>query len=133
MRGARVLIIDDVEGEILDLVRVLWRMGVPALYINPTELGDGTFHRPVSGIRLAFFDMDILGAGADPKSKVAALANCVRTVIDKNNGPYIAVAWTNHPELVKEFDDYIFPVAEIARPSAFVIIGKQESKDLRKL
>lgn len=130
LRGARVLIIDDVEEEILELARVLWGMGIPPLYVDPAHLEDGNLPKPVSGIRLAFLDMDILGAGTDPKSKIAALANCVRTVIDKNNGPYVAVAWTNHPELVKEFDDYIFPLVEIAKPSAFVTIGKQESKDL---
>ena len=65
--------------------------------------------QPLSGIRLAFLDMDIIGAGVDPKSKVAALANCMRRVIDRNNGPYVAIAWTKHPELVEELDALHLP------------------------
>jgi hypothetical protein len=127
------LIVDDAEDEVLDLVRVLWRIGVAPLYVDPATLESGALTEPLSGVRLAFLDMDIVGAGVDPKSKVAALANCLRRVIHRNNGPYVAVAWTKHPELVEELDNYIFPMAEIARPSVFVMIGKDECKDIGTL
>lgn len=130
---ARVIILDDVEAEVLDLVRVLWKIGVAPLYIDPAVLGSGTPSQPLSGVRLAFLDMDIVGAGADPKSKVAALANCLRRVIHKDNGPYVAVAWTKHPELVSELDNYIFPITDIARPSVFVTITKEDCKDIDTL
>lgn len=130
---ARVLIVDDVEDEVLDLVRALWKIGVAPLYVDPATLESGALTQPLFGVRLAFLDMDIVGAGVDPKSKVAALANCLRRVIHPNNGPYVAVAWTKHPELVEELDSYIFPMAEIARPSAFVTLGKDECKDIATL
>ncbi|MGO9131613.1 MAG: hypothetical protein ACLQIS_18010 [Bryobacteraceae bacterium] len=133
MNGVRVLIIDDVESEILDLVRGLWRIGAAPLYIDPAVLEHEDNYKPLSGIRLAFLDMDIVGAGADAKSKVAALANCIRRVISKDNGPYVAVAFTKHRELVGDLDDYIFPNTEIARPYAFVTIGKEECKDVPAL
>jgi hypothetical protein len=133
LNSAKVLIVDDAEDEVLDLVRVLWKIGVAPLYVDPATLEKGALAQPLSGIRLAFLDMDIVGAGVDPKSKVAALANCLRRVIHKNNGPYIAVAWTKHPELVEELDSYIFPIADIARPSAFVTMAKEECKDVGTL
>lgn len=133
LNSARVLILDDVEAEVLDLVRVLWKIGVAPLYVDPAGVESGVPSQPMSGIRLAFLDMDIVGAGADPKSKIAALANCLRRVIHKNNGPYVAVAWTKHPELVGDLDSYIFPLTDIARPSVFVTIGKEECKDIDTL
>src|SRR5207302_10127825 len=51
----------------------------------------------------------------------------------KDNGPYVAVAFTKHPELVADLDDYIFPNPEIARPYAFVTIGKEECRDVPAL
>jgi hypothetical protein len=128
-----VLIVDDVEDEVLDLVRALWKIGVAPLYVDPATLESGVLTEPLSGVRLAFLDMDIVGAGADSKSKIAALANCLRRVIHKNNGPYVAVAWTKHPELVNELDGYIFTKPEIARPSTFVTIGKGDCKDIATL
>ncbi|QOY88026.1 hypothetical protein [Paludibaculum fermentans] len=128
-----MLILDDVEAEVLDLVRVLWKIGVAPLYVDPASLESGVPREPLSGIRLAFLDMDIVGAGADPKSKVAALANCIRRVIHKDNGPYVAVAWTKHPELVDDLDSYIFPMADVARPSVFLRIDKEECKDIGTL
>lgn len=133
LNGVRVVIIDDVESEILDLVRGLWRIGAAPLYIDPAALESEATYKPLSGIRFAFLDMDIVGAGANAKSKVAALANCIRRVISKDNGPYVAVAFTKHPELVADLDNYIFPNAEIARPYAFVTIGKEECKDIPAL
>lgn len=133
LSSARVLILDDVEAEVLDLVRALWNIGVAPVYVNPAALESGGPSQPMSGVHLAFLDMDIVGAGADPKSKIAALANCLRRVIHKNNGPYVAIAWTKHPELVGEFDSYIFPMADIARPSVFMMIGKEECKDINTL
>jgi hypothetical protein len=133
LNGVRVVIIDDVEAEILDLVRGLWRIGAAPLYIDPATLEREDTYKPLSGVRLAFLDMDIVGAGADAKSKVAALANCIRRVISKDNGPYVAVAFTKHPELVEDLDSYIFPNAEIARPYAFVTIGKEECQDIAAL
>jgi hypothetical protein len=127
---ARVIIVDDVEAEVLDLVRALWKIGVSPLYIDPTTLKAGDAPQSLSGVRLAFLDMDIVGAGADPASKVAALANCLRRVIVSNNGPYIAIAWTKHPELVDELDAYIFPKPDIPRPSAFITIAKEDCKDI---
>jgi hypothetical protein len=133
LNGVRVVIIDDVESEILDLVRGLWRIGAAPLYIDPATLEREDACKPLSGIRVAFLDMDIVGAGADAKSKVAALANCIRRVISKDNGPYVAVAFTKHPELVEDLDSYVFRNAEIARPYAFVTIGKEECQDISAL
>jgi hypothetical protein len=133
LNGVRVVIIDDVEDEILGLVRGLWRIGAAPLYIDPATLEHEGTYKPLSGVRLAFLDMDIVGAGADAKSKVAALANCIRRVISKDNGPYVAVAFTKHPELVGDLDNYIFSNAEIARPYAFVTIGKEECTDIPAL
>lgn len=87
---------------------------------------------------MAFLDMDIVGGGTDSKSKISALANCLRLLIDTRNGPYLAVAWTKYPDLVQGLDDYIFPLKEIARPAAFVQVTKHEYQsggnfDLAKL
>jgi len=130
LNAARVLIVDDKESEVLDLVRALWKVGVAPLYVDPTTINEGDASWPLSGIRLAFLDMDIVGAGADSTSKVAALANCLRSLIHKDNGPYVAIAWTNHPELVNDFDAYIFSIHEIPRPSALIMIAKEDCSDI---
>jgi hypothetical protein len=129
LTGCRVLIVDDDEDEVLDLVRALWKKRIPALYLNPSDLD--SIERPfgkLTGIRLAFLDMDIIGGGVDSKSKVSALANFLRNVVDVSNGPYVAVAWTKHTWLVQEMDSYIFSVKDVAKPIALVTIAKDECR-----
>ena len=48
---ARVIIVDDVEAEVLDLVRALWRIGVSPLYIDPATLEEAGAPQALSGVR----------------------------------------------------------------------------------
>jgi hypothetical protein len=128
LTGTRVLIIDDDENEVLALVRALWGENIPPLYVNPLNMElDGI--RALSGVRLVFLDMDLVGGGADDTSKLSAAAHCLRTLIASDNGPFLVVAWTNQPWLVEKLDEYLFQFGEIARPAGWVKIAKADCQE----
>ncbi len=129
LTGTRVLVIDDDEDEILDLVRVLWGGNVSALYVNPGDLDGAVPPAPFRGVRLVFLDMDIVGGGADEKSKLSALGNCLRKVLDEKNGPYVMVAWTKQPWLVERLDEYLLGFPAIPRPVRIVTITKSDCQE----
>jgi hypothetical protein len=71
----------------------------------------------------------LVGGGADDKSKLSAAANCLRTLIDCNNGPFLVVAWTKQPWLVDKLDSYLFQFPEIARPAGWITITKADCQE----
>jgi hypothetical protein len=128
LTGGRVLIVDDEEDEVLDLVRALWGCKISPLYVNPLYM-DRNQIGGLSGVRLVFLDIDLVGGGADDRSKISAAANCLRTLIDPCNGPFLVVAWTKHLWLVDDLDKYLFRFPGIARPTGWVPIAKADCQE----
>jgi len=127
LTSGRVLIVDDDESEVLDLVRALWGLNISPLYVNPLHMGNDVV--ALSGVRLIFLDMDLVGGGADETSKLSAAANCLRTLIATNNGPFLVVAWTKQNWLVDMLDEYLFRFPEIAKPTGWVTIAKADCQE----
>jgi len=125
LRTTRVIVIDDEETDGLEIVRALWKERVASLYFKDAKDVPAEPDR-LFGVRLAFLDMNIVGGVAD-KSKVAALVNLLKRILSPQNGPFLAVAWTQHKELVPEFDTYLFQ-QEMPRPISIVTIAKADCK-----
>ena len=96
LRTSSVLILDDDDDDALKIQKALALRRIGAILVpgGPDEL------RPkcsLSGIRVAVLDIN-LGQGTDGPSRVRHTKSIVDPLIDRNNGPYVAVVWTSNSE-----------------------------------
>jgi len=102
LRTSRVLVIDDQRDEAQGVIDALAKDGIGAIYYSQ----DITRHpdQPLTGVRLATLDMNLENLpAAEPPAATAAILSVLGNLIAENNGPYLAIAWTKHSELVEEF------------------------------
>lgn len=97
-----MLVVDDQRDEAQGVIDALARDGIGAVYYSQ----DVRNHpgNPLTGIRLAALDMNLESLPTtDPVAATAATLSVLGSLVDENNGPYLAIAWTKHKELVDEF------------------------------
>ena len=109
LRTSRVLVIDDKFDEALPFIQAVAKHGIGALYfsgVNEDELPEEG--NKLTGIRLAALDMNL---GHDENAEIPAMLSTILSVlgrlIDEKNGPYLAIAWTNHSEVVSAFKERV--------------------------
>jgi hypothetical protein len=107
LQTSRVLVVDDDPKDAIALMEAFARVGVGAVFSNGDP--EGMPLQPnLTGIRLAALDLDLAGAFGQPEAGVIApTLKCVESLIAKNNGPYLALAWTDHPEITETFRELI--------------------------
>jgi hypothetical protein len=127
LKTVRVIVLDDDEGEAIELMRALWARRIPALYLS----GEENFEEAerLRGVRLAFLDMDLTPGSLETKTKIAALINALKRIISDKNGPFLAIAWTKHIDLIPEFEQLSVQYALRPLPIGVVGIAKDECKD----
>jgi hypothetical protein len=129
LRQTRVIIVDDDENDGMAIARDLWRLRVASLYFRGIE--DVPEEGRIKGVRLAILDMDLLGGGTDEMTKLSALVGTLDNILDPANGPYAVIAWTGHPELVSQFEEYIArDDVKVPRPVHVLAIEKHSVKDV---
>lgn len=128
IRGARVVVVDDDESEALPIIKALARKGVPSAFFDGRVRGLPTKKERLMGVRLAVLDMDVVGGGVPDATKVAALSKLVASILSPSNGPYVVLAWTKHPELREQFEEYLFQVGGFPRPVLTVTLEKAACK-----
>jgi len=128
LHGTRVIILDDEKDDALPLVQTLSKKGIAASYFDEKISSLPLKKDRLVGVRLAILDMDIVGGGTSPKQKAATVGKRIGRILSKHNGPYGVIAWTNHPDLVRLFEEYLFADAESPRPCFVVTLTKAECK-----
>ena len=98
LRSARVLVVDNEIAEAGGFMQALAKEGIGSVWYSG-EI-NGLPDRPLRGIRLAAIDLDLGGAGA---TDVGQTITTLERLVDSQNGPYLAIAWTKHKDLVEEF------------------------------
>ena len=96
LRTSSVLVLDDTDDDALKVQKSLALLGIGAILIP----GAPDEERPrcsLTGIRVAVLDIH-LGFGTDSSGQVRYTRNIVDSLIDKENGPYVAVIWTSNPD-----------------------------------
>lgn len=126
--GARVIIVDDKADEALPVIKAFARKGIPTTFFDGTIGELPPQSKPLSGVRLAILDMDLIEGGASEKAKAAALVTRLERILGPANGPYVALLWTNHPELREEFESYAFSSKKLPNPILTVLLTKAECK-----
>jgi len=127
LKSTRVIVIDDEEREALPIMKALAKKCIPCAYFhgaNIKELPEET--DKFTGIRLAILDMDLVGSGADDKSKVTTLVSLLEKLLSPDNGPYIVIAWTKHTELLELFEEYVFSNQAVPNPISIITLTKDQ-------
>jgi hypothetical protein len=126
LKITRVIILDDDEKEGLELAKALWRRRIPALYFTGEE--NLPQKERLTGVRLAFLDMDLVPGTQGNKSKMSSLVGALRRIVSADNGPYLVVAWTKHKELVPEFENLALEWGLAPMPIGVSSIAKEDCK-----
>jgi hypothetical protein len=126
LKITRVIIVDDDEKEGLELVKALWRRRIPARYFSGEE--DLAQPERLTGVRLAFLDMDLVPGTQGNKSKMSSLVGALRRIVSADNGPYLVMAWTKHKELVPEFESLALEWSLTPMPIGVTSIAKEDCK-----
>lgn len=129
LNGARVVVVDDEPDEALPILKAFSKVGVPAAFFDGRSGGLPRQGDRFAGVRLAVLDMDLVGGGADDKSKVAALVKVLSRILTPDNGPYGVLAWTKHPELIELFEKYLFAQDNLPNP---IFVARLEKAACKK-
>lgn len=103
--SGRVVVLDDTFDEIKGLLNSLSKQAIPYVYYDgrPETLPD----KPLEGIRFIFLDIELPETkGMDDKNKATALIGRLKKIISVNNGPYVIIYWTKHPEVIEFVNNY---------------------------
>jgi hypothetical protein len=92
---------------------------------------DVMFNEPVSGIRIAFFDINLndLNPQNNQPQIFSTLANAICTYISNDNEPFALVFWTSNKDLIEDFKAYVEQRKEVLNvPKPFLVthIDKDE-------
>jgi len=131
LTGTRVIIVDDDEEEALPILKAFSEKGIPVVFFNGNVRELPQKNDRLSGVRLAILDMDLFGGGATDKSKAAGLVKRLERILSPGNGPYGVLAWTNHPEMLNDFETYLFADQSIPNPIFTIMLQKAECKNKR--
>lgn len=134
LRSARVLIVDEDESEALPIMKALAKKGIPCAYFHGANLKELPEEKDkFLGIRLAVLDMDLVPGVGDEKSKISTLISCLERLLSPDNGPYIALIWTNNPGLKDLFEKNIFSNTNLPNPIDIIMLTKAECKNKGEL
>lgn len=99
-----IIVVDDEEGSLHQISKEFNKFGIGCR----TFLCDGFNlpEKPLHGVKIAFFDINYNTTG-DDKALFANLKNIIASFVSKDNGPYILVFWTTHPEQVNDFVSFV--------------------------
>ena len=95
LRTSSVLILDNSDADALRIQKSLSSRGIGAILV-PGAPGEPRPPAPLTGIRVAVLDI-YLGVSAGPEGEIRHTTRLVDALIDRDNGPYVAVVWTSNP------------------------------------
>ena len=128
LRTTRVLVLDDKIKEAALFMEALAKRGIGSIYFSGTdeEKLPPKCSR-LTGIRLAALDLD-LGVSGEARTVIGTLLSVVNKLIDKDNGPYLAIAWTSRDDTY--FEEFQKRRKELACPPIDIIkMGKADYTD----
>ena len=111
LRTTSVLILDDCDADAMKIAKALAQRRIGAILVP----GASDERRPscsLDGIRVAVLDIDLgVGTGTSMQDKIRHTARTVNGLIDRGNGPYVAVIWTTNTNDYTEFQNALKNIA----------------------
>lgn len=105
-KNGGIIIIDNQINDAAPLMQVLSKNGHSHTFFSGqvTEMPS----KPISGIRVLFLDMVLTGEEErDEKTIMSAVKSVLGRILSDDNGPFVCIAWTKKPNLVKDLKDYL--------------------------
>lgn len=134
LKSTRVIVVDDEERDALPIMKALAKKGIPCAYFHGANIKELPEEKDkFTGIRLAILDMDLVPGVGDKKSKISTLISCLERLLSPDNGPYIALIWTNNPGLKDLFEKNIFSNTNLPNPIDIIMLTKAECKNKGEL
>lgn len=116
LNTARAIVVDDNYAQVEGIMRALARLRIGSVYLSG-QVEDLASDK-LTGIRLAFVDMDLVGDGSmDEEEQAENVARFLSNVIDGENGLLAIFVWTRNMGTVEyfksRFREYLPGVAPI--------------------
>jgi len=127
-RNGKVVIIDNKREEVEQLEDLLTQNGASYIFYDYNKLRD-TDIKKCSGIRLMFLDIRLEEGTSDPKTLCTILASAIDKVVEKENGPYTIVLWTNEISLKEKVEEFLLERLssdETTAPSCVCALDKKD-------
>ena len=103
LRTTSVLVLDDCDADALKISKALAQRGIGAILV-PGASDERRPGCPLSGIRVAVLDINLGNETSTTMlGRIRHTAGVVNGLIDRTNGPYVAVVWTANKEEYTEF------------------------------
>ena len=128
LRTTRVLVVDDKLNEAQPFMEALAKRSIGSIYFSGKDVDKlPSEESKLTGIRLAALDLD-LGVGGVAQQVIGTLFNVLDRLLRKDNGPYLAIAWTSKDD--EYFVEFQNRQAELACPPIGIIkMAKQNYSD----
>lgn len=121
----KIILIDNREDHLNTLSEVFFNEKIGCLPI----LYESTYDKPLDGVRLAFFDINLLDLTTDTQI-IATIVNAIPKYISLENGPYALIFWTDRKTLIPQIKRYINERnIDVPRPIIIDCIDKDEFYD----
>lgn len=101
--GNKIILVDDTKEDLEVLSSALYKSGIPCIPF----LYDGFDfpESPLSGVRIAFFDIYLQPGQSSPDYN--KLADALQKYISKESTPFVLIFWSKHTEEKEKFFQYI--------------------------
>lgn len=114
----KIIMIDDKNEDLEGLSNVFIKNGIGCRIFQY----DPFYNEPLTGIRIAFMDINLNSANSD-QQRNSTLVDTIKRYISEENGLYVLVFWTNKIEWIENFTKYVNERedTELAKRSPFHI------------
>ena len=112
LKTTRVLVVDDELAEARPFMEALAKRSIGSIYFSGTDVDKlPSEDCKLTGIRLAALDLD-LGINGEAPAVIGALIEVLNRILQKENGPYLAIAWTSKDNTY--FEEFQRRISELA-------------------
>ncbi|WP_369049075.1 hypothetical protein [Tenacibaculum sp. UWU-22] len=98
----KIILVDNREDHLNTLSEVFFNENIGCLPI----IYESTYDKPLVGVRLAFFDINLLDLGSESQI-IATVVDAIPKYISTDNGPYALIFWTDKKTLIPKIKKYI--------------------------
>lgn len=127
----KVLIVDDKYEDVIPIQNILAENGVPYIFYDYSVFKD-TKVKQIEAVRMVFLDIRLEDGIQGAKNIATVLANVIEKLIQRENGPYAIVLWTNEIALKDEIQKYMLSYLseeDTTLPTYICALDKKEFVD----
>lgn len=99
----KIIIVDNELSELEELGKVFNKNGICCR----TIVYDQFYDKPLSDVRLAFFDVNLNPSSGSEEQIFASLADAIKIYISNENPPFALIFWTKNTHLVDSFITFV--------------------------